>query len=95
MTETRGRDFEYFKVVTVNGVADFPVKPQATITIKGPIKMMFVCRSGTLVEYSFNGTTVHGRISAGEQFNFGTRGQDKIFVKGTGEIDVHAWHIGV
>lgn len=95
MTEVLGKDFNYFKIVTVSGVADFPVNPQVITLFRGPRKMMFRCVSGTNVEYSFNGTTTHGRISANETFNFGSRGEDKIFFKGTGTVDVHIWHIGL
>lgn len=106
MTETRGKDFNFF--ATVDGYTDgytygsdgyadgyaFPVSPQVLTGFRGARRMMFVGVSGTNVEYSFNGTTVHGRISAGQIFNFGPRDEDKVFVRGIGEIDVHIWHIG-
>ena len=81
-------------VVEVNDV-DFPEAPQVQIAFRGARRMMFVCPTGTNVEYSFNGTTVHGRISADQIFNFDIRGEDKIFFRGSGTVDVHAWHVGV
>lgn len=96
-TEDRGKDFNYFKTVTVTS-GSFPATgtdPDVLMRFRGPRKIMFRCTSGTNIEYSFNGNTVHGRISANEIFNFGTRSEDKIWFRGTGEVDVHSWHIGV
>lgn len=90
MTETRGKDFNFFQVVTV-AVSDFTTEPDVQMAFRGPRRMMFVCGAGSDVEYSFNGTTVHGRISSNEQFNFGPRNEDKIWFKGNGEVDVHSW----
>jgi hypothetical protein len=56
--------------------------------------MMFVGVTGDDVEYSFNGVTTHGRISADQIFNFDLRNEDKIWFKGTGSVDVHIWHAG-
>lgn len=94
MTETRGKDFNYFKTVTVSGLSDFATDPHVLTTFRGARRMMFVCPSGTNVEYSFNGTTVHGRISADQIFNFDGRNEDKIWFRGTGVVDVHCWHYG-
>lgn len=104
MTETRGKDFNFFATVdgytgVIDGYSsdgyDFPINPQVTTGFRGARRMMFVGVSGTNVEYSFNGTTVHGRISAGYVFDFGPRAEDKIFFRGQGTVDVHIWHIGV
>lgn len=93
MTETRGKDFNYFLTVVSPGV-DFTEDPQVLMTIRGARRMMFVGIAGSNVEYSFNGTTVHGRISANQIFNFDVRGEDKVWFRGSGTVDVHAWHIG-
>lgn len=93
MAETRGKDFNFFATVTSPG-DDFTDEPQVIITFRGAKRMMFVCVSGTNVEYSFNGNTLHGRISANQIFNFDIRGEDKIWLRGTGVVDVHAWHVG-
>lgn len=93
MTETLGKDFNYFGIITATG-ANFTVEPQVLTRFRGARRMMFVGVSGTNVEYSFNGATVHGRISANQIFNFDVRGEDKIWFRGTGVVDVHAWHVG-
>lgn len=93
MTETLGKDFNFFQVVAVTA-GSFTVDPDVQIAFRGARRMMFVCPAGTNVEYSFNGTTVHGRISSGQIFNFDIRGEDKIWFQGSGTVDVHAWHVG-
>lgn len=102
MSETRGKDFNYFKTVTATVIDGydgydgyFKVTPDVITGFRGPRQMMFVGVSGNNIGYSFNGTHLHGRISAGQIFNFGTRGEDKIFFRGNGVIDVHIWHIGI
>lgn len=92
MTETRGKDFNYFGIITAT--AAFTEEPQVLIRFRGARRMMFVGVSGFNVEYSFNGSTVHGRISVNQIFNFDVRGEDKIWFRGTGVVDVHAWHVG-
>jgi hypothetical protein len=98
MTEERGKDFNFYQRVTASA-GSFPVTsgtaPDVQIAFRGARRMMFVCGSGTDVEYSFNGQTIHGRISADQIFNFDVRNEDKIWFRGTGAVDVHAWHIGV
>ncbi len=97
-TQSVGKDFNYFKTVTATaGVWPLAAAtvPDVQILFRGPRRMMFVCVSGTFVEYSFNGNTLHGRISAGQTFSFDARNEDKIWFRGTGIVDVHAWHIGV
>jgi hypothetical protein len=101
MTENRGKDFNFFKTVTVT-VTDgydgydgyFSATPNITTAFRGARRMMFVGVSGVNVGYSFNGVHLHGRISAGQIFNFDTRAEDKIFFRGNGTVDVHIWHIG-
>lgn len=98
MTENVGKDFNFFQVVIASS-GTFPLdpisNPDVLMRFRGARKIMFRCTSGTNIEYSFNGNTVHGRISANEIFNFGTRMEDKIWFRGTGSVDVHAWQIGV
>jgi hypothetical protein len=96
MSENLGKDFNFYQRVSVTS-GSFPTTDGYNVLIKfrGPRRMMFVCTSGTDIEYSFNGNTVHGRISANQIFNFDVRNEDKIWFKGTGTVDVHAWHIGV
>jgi hypothetical protein len=96
MAENLGKDFNFYQRVNVTS-GSFPSTDTCNVQIKfrGTRRMMFVCTSGTDIEYSFNGNTVHGRISANQIFNFDIRNEDKIWFKGTGIVDVHAWHSGL
>lgn len=90
---TKGADFNFYEEVTVSAVADFPEEPQVFMKFRGNRRMLFVCTSGS-VEYSFNGNTLHGvtdSATASNQLNFGPRMQDKIWFRGTGTVQVHAW----
>ena len=91
MTETRGKDFNYFEEVTISGVGSFPTTPDAMSRFRGSRRMMFVCTAGSDIAYSFNGTTVHGKMVADQIFNFGPRNEDKVFFTGTGTVQVHMW----
>jgi len=55
--------------------------------------MMFVGKDGNNIEYSFNGSTIHGRISINQIFNFGLRAGEKIWFRGVGTVDVHIWGV--
>jgi hypothetical protein len=92
-----GKDFNFFAEISVSGDGYFPVEPQIFIKMRGPRRMTFICPSGSLY-YSFNGNTVHGKMVSGEpseKLEFDARMEDKIWVRGNGTIQVHAWHIGV
>ena len=94
--QTKGKDFNFYQEVVVAGVAAFTNDPDVLMGMRGPRRMIFVCPAGD-VEYSFNGNTVHGRMVSGEpseKLNFDVRMEDKIWVRGTGTLQVHAWHIG-
>lgn len=97
-TENRGKDFNFFATITSVNTGPFPLatntQPDVVMGFRGARRVMFVGVSGTNVLYSFNGNNLHGRISAGQIFNFDVRGVDKIWFAGTGVVDVHAWHIG-
>lgn len=98
MVESIGKDFNFYqRVVAVAGSFPLPegTEPHVQIAFRGPRRIMLVGISGSDVQYSFNGNTLHGRISADQIFNFDVRGEDKIWILGTGTVDVHAWHIGV
>lgn len=81
----------HFTIVSVSGLAAFPATAQVINPIRNPLNLMFVCSSGTNVEYSFDGVTTHGRISANQSFTFLTRNEARVWFKGTGVVDVHAW----
>lgn len=100
MTENIGKDFNFFKTITINTNDGydgydgyFNISPDIITAFRGARRMMFVGISG-LVGYSFNGVRLHGRISTGQIFNFGPRNEDKIFFRGKGVVDIHIWHIG-
>lgn len=96
--QTVGKDFNFFKEVVVSGVSDFPDQAQAFMKFRGTRRMIFVCTAGS-VEYSFNGNTLHGKMDSSlpqsAQLDFGTRMEDKVWVRGTGTLEVHAWQVGV
>jgi hypothetical protein len=95
--QTVGKDFNFYTEITVSGQATFNTEPDAFIKFRGPRRMIFICTSGD-VDYSFNGDTMHGKVVSGqpsEKLEFDARMEDKIWVKGTGTIQIHAWHIGV
>lgn len=72
----------------------FPSAPQVRTGFRGTRRIMLVGVSGSNVIYSFSGYNIHGRISAGQIFNFGARGENEIYFAGTGVVDVHIWHTG-
>lgn len=89
---TTGTDFNFYKqLVVTNG--SFNITPDCFMGFRGSRRMLFVCTAGT-VEYSFNGNTLHGAMSASlasSQLNFGPRMQDKIWFRGNGTVQVHCW----
>lgn len=97
---TLGKDFNYFEKIVVTDTA-FPTVPQGVIRFRGPQHLTFILETGTSVEYSFNGTTVHGDMTAAtssEQLDFLTRPNKKIWFRvpsGSATVRVEAWHIGV
>jgi len=95
MTEDIGKDFNFYERVTAIAGA-WPAtgtEPDAQMAFRGPRSILLVGVSGSDVEYSFNGNTIHGRISAGQVFPFELRNEDKIWLRGSGEVDIHAWRI--
>jgi hypothetical protein len=88
-------DYNFFGTVTVTGESTFPTTPQIQSAFRGPRRMMFVGVTGNNIYYSFSGTNIHGRISAGQIFNFDVRAESKVYFYGTGVVDVHMWHVGV
>ncbi len=83
--------YNNFTEVSISGVGSFPTIPQVITTFRGNRSLMFVCTSGTNVEYSFDGINVHDKISSGQIFSFTNRNESKIWFRGTGAIAVHSW----
>lgn len=84
----------HFEVVTISGVTNFTTQADVAVPVRNPIALMFICTSGTNMEYSFDGITVHGRMSEDQEFTFLNRSEVYIWFRGTGSIDVHAWAMG-
>jgi hypothetical protein len=59
---TQGEDKNYFERVTVNSGA-FPTDAQVMFNIRGRISFSMVHEGAQPVQYSFNGTTVHGDLT--------------------------------
>jgi hypothetical protein len=94
---TVGKDFNFFAEESFSSVTEYPDEPQMSWGIRGPLKIMFICTSGELY-YSFNGNTDHGKVAAAEpseKLEFGTRQASMVWWRGTGDVEVHVWHIGV
>lgn len=92
-----GRDFNYFKRVTsvTAGGAAFATDCDVMIPISTQA-LTFNLESGSFIEYSFNGNTVHGDMTAGlasANLKFDNRVVSKIWFRGTGIIRVEAWAI--
>lgn len=89
-----GKDFNFFKKLTVN-ITDgyFPSQCQILIPFMTQT-VTFDLESGSSVEYSFNGNTLHGDMTAGEASEnlvFENRVINKIFFRGTGVVRIEAW----
>jgi hypothetical protein len=97
---TLGKDFNFFEKIVVTETS-FPTEPQGVIRFRGPQHLTFMLEAGTSVEYSFNGTTVHGDMTSGTSsaaLDFLTRSNKKIWfrvISGSSTVRVEAWHIGV
>ena len=96
---TWGRDFNFYSVITPGSAVLGTFAADADVTISFPTyTVTFWAPSGTVVEYSFNGNTIHGKIdgsgSTSPQFlTFENRVISKIWFSGTGTVRVEAWGI--
>lgn len=99
---TLGKDFNYFENIDVTSES-FPTECQAFVQFKGAMRLNFVLVSGGPVEYSFNGNTLHGDMTASTataERDFGIRKGNKIWFRlasggSAAVVRVEAWHIGV
>lgn len=97
-----GRDFNFFKNVTPgsSGAGTFATDADVVITFS-TFNVTFWAPSGTSVQYSFNGNTVHGTLdgsgtTAPQFLEFDNRVISKIwftYIGGSGTIRVEAWSI--
>ncbi len=99
-----GRDYNFFREVTpgASGAATFATDADCVINMNAPTyNVTFWAPSGTSVQYSFNGYTVHGTLdgsgtTAPQFLEFDNRVISKIwftYIGGTGQIRVEAWAI--
>ena len=108
---TYGRDYNYFKEVIINsttfGGDTYPdgysiadgYNCNAIIWFK-PEGIILFNKSTAIIEYSFNGTTLHGELdgtsgSLTKMLTFYNRIQSKIWFRvksgGPGTIQIHSW----
>jgi len=92
-----GRDFNFFQEVNVvNGV--FTETPQVVIKFKWNQNLYLTITDGTIVEFSFNGNTVHGKLDASNntaQMFFPNRSNKKIWFRSadtTSVVQVEAYN---
>lgn len=90
---TDGVDFNRFLDVGVTG-AVFPAEADALLLIRGPSISFYMKNAGAAdVEYSFNGTTVHGRLLAGTERFYPFRRVSKVWFRAAGPttVEIEAW----
>lgn len=99
-----GRDYNFFAQVTPGsaGSGNFDTDANTVINMNAPTyTVIFWAPSGTSVQYSFNGYTVHGTLdgagtTAPNTLTFQNRVISKIwftYLGGSGQVRVEAWAI--
>lgn len=108
---TYGRDYNFYAEKTIaSSVFGADTAPDGYSAVDGyncnafiwfkPEAIILVNKSTAVVEYSFNGTTVHGELdgtagSPTKSLTFYTRIQNKIWFRvksgGPGTIQIHSW----
>ena len=90
---TSGIDFNRFLEASVSN-AVFNIEADMQLLIRGPSLHFYIKNgSGAVLEYSFNGTTLHGRLIASEQRLYSFRRVSKIWFRSPGSttVEVEAW----
>lgn len=88
--------FNYFQVIAADGYA-FPDEPQAVFGFNSQ-GFMFLNRGTHVVQYSFDGSTVHGDLNPADVskgMSFDNRCECKVWFRGLdgyGTVRVEAWH---
>lgn len=89
--------YNYFNVLNFTDGYDFPTTPQINFGFMTQA-FSFLNRGTTVVEYSFNGTTIHGDlnpIDASQGVVFDNRLESKVWFKsdadGYGTVRIEAW----
>lgn len=87
--------WNFFEVVTVDD-SDFPATPQVSFGFLSQ-GIIFLNRGANIVEYSFDGSTVHGDLDPSDEsviLTFNNRVEDKVWFRysgGTSTVRVEAW----
>jgi hypothetical protein len=94
---TAGVDHNYFERITVD-VSDFSANnPQVLLRFKSPrLHINLINEGGAVVEYSFNGNTVHGDLATSgltQEREFVGRQYTKIWFRSSGSstVRVEIW----
>lgn len=93
-----GKDFNFFKNVTPGSATPgtFVTNCDVVITFPTQTVMFWAPAGSTNIQYSFNGTDVHGTLDgtsavAPKELIFQNRPISKIWFSGTGTVRVEAW----
>lgn len=93
-----GKDFNFFRNVTPGSATPGTFVTNCDIVITFPTQtvMFWVPAGSTNIQYSFNGTDVHGTLdgsltTAPRELIFQNRPISKIWFSGTGTVRVEAW----
>lgn len=97
---TYGKDYNFFALATPGAASTpFAIDCDVVINMFAPTyTVTFWAPSGTVVEYSFNGNTIHGTLdgsgtTAPASLTFENRVISKIWFAGSGTVRVEAWAI--
>jgi hypothetical protein len=99
---TRGADFNFFEKLEVTnttfGDPNDGYQADIIISLRGPLKTLFLVNEGSeVIEYSFNGNTLHGDLTPGTPtaaLSFDNRPVSKMWFRvagGSSIIRVEAW----
>jgi hypothetical protein len=94
---TYGRDFNFYQVVTPGSSTLGTFGTDCDIVITFPTyTVTFWAPTGSVIEYSLNGNTIHGKIDGSGAtspsfLTFDNRSMCKVWFSGSGTIRVEAW----
>jgi hypothetical protein len=97
---TQGHDYNFFAKPTITDTS-FPSSPQVMINLATHVQGFSIAvTDGYAIEYSFNGTTLHGDLVPAEgtsSVQFNNRPVSKIFFRALGAdpvtVRVEAWAV--
>lgn len=87
--------YNFFEVLTIDGY-DFPVDPQVVFRFHSAA-ITFLNRGSYIIEYSFDGETLHGDLNPADASNgltFDNRVENRVWFRATdgyGDVRVEAW----